>query len=260
MSMFAPVASKKSYGGPRRERPTSAIVAVSNKPSKNNDFVKKRVGCREAKRLEQLDACGDVLGPNEKTMFRALAARCTYLNLDRPDVMLSDKELCRDFASPTKDSTTTSKRLVQYVVTRPRIVWEFFFEDQAREIDTFSDTDFGGCMRTRRSTSGGVAGLGSHVVKVWSNTQTTVALSSAEAGLTGICQAAGEGLGLHVLYHDLGLPLFLRVHSGASAAIWICRRRGLGRARHLAMADLSFQRPRTSHCIKPLAPRTPRIV
>ena len=104
-----------------------------------------------------------------------------------------------------------------------------------------SDTDFGGCLRTRRSTSGGVARLGSHIVKCYSKTQSVVALSSAEAELTGLCQAAGEGLGLQAICRDLGLEVELRVHSDSSAAIGICRRRGLGRVRHLAVADLWLQ-------------------
>ena len=96
-------------------------------------------------------------------------------------------------------------------------------------------------MRTRRSTSGGAARIGAHVLKCWSKTQSTVALSSAEAELTGICQSAGEGLGLQALCRDLGVELPLRVYSDATAAIGICRRRGLGRVRHLAVADLWIQ-------------------
>ena len=72
-------------------------------------------------------------------------------------------------------------------------------------------------------------------------TQSVVALSSAEAELTGLCQAAGEGLGLQSLCRDLGLHLDLRVHTDSTAAIGICRRRGLGRVRHLAVADLWLQ-------------------
>ena len=83
--------------------------------------------------------------------------------------------------------------------------------------------------------------MGSHVIKCWSKTQTTVALSSAESELTGICQAACEALGLQAILKDLGLHVKVRVHSDAAAAIGICRRRGLGRVRHLAVADLWVQ-------------------
>ena len=103
------------------------------------------------------------------------------------------------------------------------------------------DTDFGGCHVTRRSTSGGAATRGDHLVKHWSTTQATVALSSAEAELTGICKEASQGLGLQSLARDLGIDLQLKIMTDATAAIGICRRRGLGKVRHLATADLWIQ-------------------
>ena len=83
--------------------------------------------------------------------------------------------------------------------------------------------------------------LGTHIVKHWSSTQATVALSSAEAELSGICRGASQGIGLRELCHDLGLEVRLRVHSDATGAIGMCRRRGLGKVRHLAVADLWIQ-------------------
>ena len=82
---------------------------------------------------------------------------------------------------------------------------------------------------------------GSHLIKHWSTTQTTVALSSAEAELTGICKGSAQGLGLQALAQDLGLTWALRVATDAAAAVGICRRRGLGKIRHLATADLRVQ-------------------
>ena len=82
---------------------------------------------------------------------------------------------------------------------------------------------------------------GCHLIKHWSSTQTTVALSSAEAELTGICRGATQGLGLQSLSVDLVMPSGLNVHTDSIAAIGICRRRGLGKVRHLATADLWVQ-------------------
>lgn len=196
------------------------------------------MGCKAATRLEQLDHVGETLEGDDCTHFRALAARALYLSLDRPDVMYSAKELCRDFASPGISSVVKLKRLVRCLVRYPRLVWRYDYCSHHKFLDVMSDTDFGGCLRTRRSTSGGVARLGDHIIKCWSKTQRVVALSSAEVEFTGLCQAAGEGLGLQAICQDLGLPVALRVHSDSSAAIGICRRRGLGRVRHLAVADL----------------------
>ena len=82
---------------------------------------------------------------------------------------------------------------------------------------------------------------GGHCVKHWSSTQTTVTLSSGEAELGGICKGASHALGLQSLANDLGIPLQLEVLADATAAIGICRRRGLGKIRHLHVADLWIQ-------------------
>ena len=92
-----------------------------------------------------------------------------------------------------------------------------------------------------RSTSGGAALHGDHLIKHYSNTQSTVALSSGEAEVGGICKGASIGLGLQSVAADLGLVWKLAVHTDATAAIGICRRKGLGKIRHLAVADLWVQ-------------------
>ena len=83
--------------------------------------------------------------------------------------------------------------------------------------------------------------MGTHVLKAWSSTQSVVALSSGEAELTGRCKGGAAGIGIQSLCNDLGLDLKLRLHSDSTAAIGVCRRRGLGKIRHLAVADLWLQ-------------------
>ena len=103
------------------------------------------------------------------------------------------------------------------------------------------DTDFAGCLSTRRSTSGGVALRGQHLLKHWSITQSTATLSSAESELSGICKGASISIGLTSIARDLGLNWQLTIETDATAAIGITRRRGLGKIRHLAVADLWVQ-------------------
>ena len=173
----------------------------------------------------------------DATLYRALAARANYLALDRPDQGFAAKELCRDFSSPTRLSVEKLKRLVRYVMFAPRLVWLFNWQDNTAEIDTFVDTDFAGCLRTRFATSGGAIKRGAHLLQAWSNTQSTVALSSGEAELAGICRGSSRGIGMRSLSKELGLEFKLRIFTDATAAIGIGKRRGLGKARHLAVAD-----------------------
>jgi hypothetical protein len=127
------------------------------------------------------------------------------------------------------------------LVGLPRLVWHFPFQDCSDGLTVYVDTDFGGCQTTRRSTSGGIALRGKHPIKHWSTTQTTIALSSGEAELGGICRGASIALGLQSLARDLGIPLKLHLYTDATAAIGICRRRGLGKIRHLHVSDLWVQ-------------------
>ena len=83
--------------------------------------------------------------------------------------------------------------------------------------------------------------LGTHSLKHWSTTQSTIALSSGEAELSGICKGASTALGLQALALDLGIKLRIEILTDATAAIGICRRRGLGKIRHLHVSDLWIQ-------------------
>ena len=106
----------------------------------------------------------------------------------------------------------------------------------------FVDTDFAGCLETRRSTSGGCLLHGSHLVKHWSTTQKTLALSLGEAELYGVVKGASEALGLQSLAADLGISVPVHVKTDSTAAVGICNRTGIGKVRHLAMASFGCKR------------------
>ena len=78
---------------------------------------------------------------------------------------------------------------------------------------------------------------GAHLLKHWATTQKAITLSSGEAELTGVVKGVAEGLGMQSLLLDLGESLELEVHADSAAAIGICRRSGIGRARHLAVGQ-----------------------
>ena len=107
--------------------------------------------------------------------------------------------------------------------------------------DIYVDTDFAGCNETRRSTSRGVVLYSGSLVKQWSKTQSTLALSSGEAELHGIASGIAQGLGMQSIARDLGWSMGIKLHSDATAALGICRRRGLGKIRHLDVTDLWCQ-------------------
>ena len=143
-------------------------------------------------------------------------------------------------STPTVGDWKALRRVARYLIGKPRLVYDFPWQ-QVSELNIFVDTDFAGCIQTRRSTSGGCAMLGSHLLKHWSSTQKVLALSSGEAELAGILKGTSEGMGLRSLAQDLGIVVTLHIRTDSTAAIGICRRTGLGKVRHLAVGQLWVQ-------------------
>lgn len=75
----------------------------------------------------------------------------------------------------------------------------------------------------------------------WRKTQSTECLSSGEAELKGIAEGLAQAIGLQTIAKYLGFDLTIDVHSDATAAIGIARRRGMGRIRHIDCTDLWCQ-------------------
>jgi len=180
------------------------------------------------------------LSEEETRKYRGGAARANYLAQDRADIAYAAKECCRRMSKPRKCDMEALRRIGKYLLGKPRVVYEFPWQ-APEDIRTYVDTDFAGCAATCRSTSGGVAMRGQHLIKHWSCTQKTVTLSSGEAELAGLVKGAAEGLGLVSLAADMGIEAQLTVLADSSAAIGICRRTGIGRVRHLAVGQLWVQ-------------------
>ena len=219
----------------------SALYAIRTAPAKKHGA--KRAGAKKVKAMERIpDAY--TLSPEDATNFRALSARANFLSQDRTDIGFSTKELCREFAVPNKNSYNRLKRVARYLAGKPRLVYNYLWGTDSSEPDKFDiyvDTDFAGCKESRRSTSGGICMFGGSNIKHWAKTQSTIALSSGEAELHGIAAGITQGLGMQSIARDLGFKIAIRVHTDATAALGICRRRGLGKIRHLDVTDLWCQ-------------------
>ena len=120
------------------------------------------------------------------------------------------------------------------------MVYEFPWQHRP-VLSAYTDSDFAGCVATRRSTSGGAVLLGAHLLKHWASTQKKITLSAGEAELGAVVRGFSEALGIQSVARDLGVELQPEVHADSSAAIGICHRCGIGKVRHLAVAQLWVQ-------------------
>ena len=189
----------------------------------------------------------ELLDGPQSTMYRGLAATLNYLAADRCDLMYAAKECARLMATPTKAAWDKMVRVGRYLRGKPRVRIWYHYQEEAQAIVTHSDTDWAGCRRTRRSTTGGYTSYGTHLLKAWCRTQATVALSSAEAELYGLVRASAETLGMMSLYQDLGEAPAGQIMGDASASLAIVARRGIGKIRHL---DTNFPNGQSVLCVR----------
>ena len=182
------------------------------------------------------------LSREETSRFRSIAARCNFLAADRLDIQFVCKEICRRMSAPTLGDWKLVKKLVRYLAAHRRKVLHFRVQAPPQHLDVVVDSDYAGCRRTRRSTNGGMAMWGSHILKTWSTTQSVVALSSGEAEFYSLVRGACEGMGILALNRDIGGDVAQMVASTDSAAAkGIASRRGIGKVRHLDTRTLWVQ-------------------
>ena len=146
-------------------------------------------------------------------------------------------------ARPKADDWTHIKHLMRYLKGKRRAVQWFAWDDRGRSatLEGYSDSDWAGCQRTRKSTTGGCIRWNGHLLKSWSKTQSVVATSSGEAELYAATRCGGELLGLQSIARDLGVHVNIELRVDANATIGTLHRRGIGRLRHVEVADLWMQ-------------------
>ena len=82
---------------------------------------------------------------------------------------------------------------------------------------------------------------GGHLLKHWSSTQQTVALSSGEAELKGIVKGAAEGIGMQNLAKYLSIYYGIHLYTDSSAAMGMVARKGMAKVRHIEVGELWIQ-------------------
>ena len=181
------------------------------------------------------------LNPEYTTQYKSIVARANYLSIDRPDIQFAVKKLATSMSSPTNRNWQELKRLGRYLKGKPRLVIKYDWQNPIANITSYSDSDWAGDRKTRKSTSGGVIMIGSHYIKSWSKNQSVIALSSAEAELYGIIKCSSETLGIVSILKDWNMNYKADIMADASAALGIIGRTGLGKLRHIDTSYLWLQ-------------------
>ena len=158
---------------------------VESTPRNPNDKLQLKDGTRKA----------------DGRFFRSLVGGLNYLTHTRIDIAFPVSYVSRYMHSPTKQHLGAAKRILHYIAgTKNFGIWYTNVPDF--KLTGFTDSDWAGCLDTRKSTSGNMFSLGSGAVTWSSKKQETLALSSSEAEYAAVTSAARQALWLRKLLVD----------------------------------------------------------
>ncbi|XP_033147559.1 uncharacterized mitochondrial protein AtMg00810 [Brassica rapa] len=140
------------------------------------------------------------------TYYRTLAGKLQYLTLTRPDIQYSVNYICQKMHSPTVSDFDLLKRILRYVRGTTDMGINFTKETDF-VVRAYSDSDWGGCPSTRRSTGGFCTFLGSNLLSWSSLKQPSVSRSSTEAEYRSLSETATELHWIGSVMRELGIPM-----------------------------------------------------
>ena len=181
------------------------------------------------------------LGPRETSILRVIVARAQYFSQDRSDIKFATKELGGRMAKPRLRDVNAAKRLARYLSTRTTMICHFKKQKMPKEIEAWSDSDWAGCLETRKSISGGLIKFGAHIDKSCSITQNTIVLSSGEAEFYAMVKAGSQGAGIWSMLDNVGISSNVKIITDPTAARGMAQREALGAVRHVEVHQLWIQ-------------------
>ena len=182
----------------------------------------------------------EMLDASETTQFRSFVKLAAYLSVDRPDIAYAVKECAREMNAPSQASKSRAKRIGCYLRSFPRAAAIYKWQPLQTTLYAECDSGYGGCLRSRKSTTGFTAFLGTHPLRATATTQSIIATSTPEAEFYAIVSAVSVSIGLKAMLADFGIPVDLKLGCGTTAGT----RCGsyLRRGRHIDIGYLWVQR------------------
>ena len=177
------------------------------------------------------------LSPEEHSVYRTAVGKLLWLALIRGDIAYATKELSRDVTAPTMQSVAKLKHLLRYLngtkmcVLRLRPSYQLSDGNCSLDVNVYVDSDWAGCSKTRKSTSGSTVNvLGCNMIST-ARTQGTLALSSGEAELYAIGQGVSEALFVRsmLLESKLAKKISVIAHTDSTAGKSMATRFGTGK-------------------------------
>ena len=177
-----------------------------------------------------------LLGPREHKLYRRLVGQCLWLSSVRRDIAYAVKELSKFVHAPTMDDLNRGIHLLRYLLgTLDECIHLQPEKNNKYILTAYTDADLGGCVSSRKSTSGGCISINGSIVHSWAKQQSTVADSSAESEFIGMVQACKEIAYMFQVLEEMGIVLnqIPILHIDNTAAIKMVIENVKGRVKHL---------------------------
>ena len=208
----------KLHQGPYHEKSVKKFLP--------DDATVSNVPANPAKRLSKLDS-PTTDGERVKVIYPYMNATGTQLYsaiCTRPDIFYQTINLAKFNNNPGKEHVKASEDLFRYIkgtqdlgvkYTKPKNF------DGKIEIRAFVDSDWAGCVDTRRSTIGYIIQIAGGPVSWKSKTIKTIAQSSCEAEFMGLTEVCRELMWLCNFLEELGIAFHApKIYCDSQSAIY----------------------------------------
>eukprot|EP00253_Pinus_taeda_P015435 PITA_15435 len=139
---------------------------------------------------------------DEKT-YRSIVGSLIFLTHTRPDITYLVSLVSRYMTNPSEIHMKAAKRILRYV----KGILNFgihYYSSEKFNLVGFSDSNWGGSLDDRKSTSGNCFSFGSGLITWSSKKQSVVALSSTEAEYVAVTSASTQALWLKKILEEIG--------------------------------------------------------
>nr|GEV16070.1 retrotransposon protein, putative, unclassified [Tanacetum cinerariifolium] len=113
-------------------------------------------------------------------LYRSMIGSLMYLTASSPDIMSAVSTCSRNQVTPTTSNLEAVKKIFKYLKGQPKLgLW--YPRESPFVLEAYSDSDYAGANKDRKSTTGGCHFLGRRLISWQCKKQTIMATSSTEA-------------------------------------------------------------------------------
>jgi hypothetical protein len=141
----------------------------------------------------------------DPSLFKSLVGSLRYLTCTRPDILYAVGVVSRYMEHPTTTHLKAAKRILRYIKGTTNLGLYYSVSDDYKLVG-YSDSDWGGDVDDRKSTTGFVFYIGNTAFTWMSKKQPIVTLSTCEAEYVAATSCVCHAIWLRNLLKELNLP------------------------------------------------------